>query len=1414
MPANGPRVAPIGSLRSLLTRSLEFARILALAFAIALWSGMPVLAQTVAIATNSQGLTSLTYGGTEFVGNGDFRVTGVLLQNGSGSPFQGDLNASSVQMDVNQTLTRTYSWGKVVVNYAASGNRLTQTITTTNTSSTSTIQGLYYEPIAFKFPSAVQEYDGNTPMLGDNISGPTLLSMSYGSGVMVMVNEDVVKPLASGFPWAFDRPTNRFFPLRVNTNRENMYPTFFPFINRPIAPGASDQFRFSYRFGPPGSTIQTLAGDMYTTFRTAFPRKVTWNDGRPIGALFLSTTAAGFPRNPRGWLLDAALDTTTPAGIASFQARILAYADSSITYLKAMNAQGMVAWDIEGQQFPHATSYLCDPTQLALLAPEMNAVADAFFKKFRDAGLKVGVCVRPQQLVVAPDLSSASQLDVADPTNLLISKIQYAKQRWGATMFYVDSNGGPSDPTDPGVFQRVLAAVPDILMIPEHNTLKYYAYTAPLLALHQGKTAPPDVVKTVYPDTVAAIFTPDGSLNQYYDRLVTSVRQGNMLIYRSWFDDQPNNTLVKNIYADAGRGAAPTAPPTVAIASPVFGATVTGTTIITANVTAAAGVGGVQFKVDGINLGAEQTIAPYSALWNTSTAANGTHAVTAVVRDTSGATASAAVSVTVSNVVADLTPPTVSLTSPAGGATLSRIITVSANASDNVGVVGVQFKLDGANLGAEQAGPTYALTFDTTSIADGTHTFSAVARDAAANQGTAANVTVTVKNAAPPTVSITSPAAGAGISGVVTVMGTAQSSVGIAGVQFKLNSANLGSEVTTAPYAVSWNTADVANGSHTLTAVARDNAGTTAQAGGVGVTVNNIVRDTTPPTVSISSPSGGATVSGTITVMASAADNTGVVGVQLKLDGANLGNEIATAPYSMSLNTTSLSNGVHTLSASARDAAGNVGNAAAISFAVSNAAVISCAAPGNGVFTGCYYSDLSWTTLAMTRSDASINFSAPSGSAMIAGLPASRFSVRWQGNFTFTGGDYEFVLGSDDGSVFYIDGQVVMNNWGEHAYFPFTVKKTLSAGTHAIRLDYYQVDGAARVSLAWTGGSTASAPIVVSPVVPQAALAVALTSPSAGAVSGTVAVSATATGPSAIAGVQFKLDGANLQSEVTAAPYQISWNTAGAANGAHTLSAVARDTSGATLTSASVSVTVSNSVVAPTDTTPPTVSITSPAGGTTLSSNTVITASAADNVGVMGVQFKLDGVNLGSEVTTAPYSISFNTTTVSNGSHILSATARDAAGNQGSAIAVYVSVDNSAIRNSSGTCPDPGNGVFTGCYYSGLSWQTMSFSRSDPTIDFTWLSGSSVAPGLPAAHFSVRWQGNFNFTGGNYKFTLGSDDGSVLYIDGQMVMNNWGEHAYFPFTVNKVLTPGNHVIRLDYYQVDGNARVSLGWNLQ
>jgi hypothetical protein len=98
----------------------------------------------------------------------------------------------------------------------------------------------------------------------------------------------------------------------------------------------------------------------------------------------------------------------------------------------------------------------------------------------------------------------------------------------------------------------------------------------------------------------------------------------------------------------------------------------------------------------------------------------------------------------------DTSPPLVKVTDPAANATVSGIVPVAATASDNVGVTSVQFKLDGANLGAPVTSPPFQMSWDTRMAAPGQHTLTAEAVDAAGNKGVATSVIVNVDNTAPP----------------------------------------------------------------------------------------------------------------------------------------------------------------------------------------------------------------------------------------------------------------------------------------------------------------------------------------------------------------------------------------------------------------------------------------------------------------------------------------------------------------------------------------------------------------------------------------------------------------------------------------------------------------------------------------
>ena len=109
----------------------------------------------------------------------------------------------------------------------------------------------------------------------------------------------------------------------------------------------------------------------------------------------------------------------------------------------------------------------------------------------------------------------------------------------------------------------------------------------------------------------------------------------------------------------------------------------------------------------------------------------------------------------------------------------------------------------------------------------------------------------------------------------------------------------------------------------------------------------------------------------------------------------------------------------------------------------------------------------------------------------------------------------------------------------------------------------------------------------------------------------------------------------------------------------------------------------------PVDTTPPVVSVTAPSAGSAVSGTLTITANATDNVGVAGVQFRVDDNNIGSEAAGAPYSVSWNTVTASNGSHAITAVARDLSGNLTTSPAVQVTVANTSDPATVGAWSSP-----------------------------------------------------------------------------------------------------------------------------
>jgi prepilin-type N-terminal cleavage/methylation domain-containing protein len=129
-----------------------------------------------------------------------------------------------------------------------------------------------------------------------------------------------------------------------------------------------------------------------------------------------------------------------------------------------------------------------------------------------------------------------------------------------------------------------------------------------------------------------------------------------------------------------------------------------------------------------------------------------------------------------------------------------------------------------------------------------------------------------------------------------------------------------------------------------------------------------------------------------------------------------------------------------------------------------------------------------------------------------------------------------------------------------------------------------------------------------------------------------------------------------------------------------------------------------------------------------------------------------------------------------------------------------------------GTAACPGTFAnWVGEYYSNINLTgTPALCRNDAALNFSWGGGAADAS-LPADNFSVRWTRTVNFTAGTYNFTVGSDDGSRLIIDGTTVINFWTDHSYATQSASRTLTAGDHTVVVEFYERGGSAQATLTW---
>jgi hypothetical protein len=332
-----------------------------------------------------------------------------------------------------------------------------------------------------------------------------------------------------------------------------------------IPPGGTREFEVEFRFGPPGSDGLELGRETLESYADRHPMALRWPDRRPIGLDMISLIGLpATPTNPRAWAPAGnfgAVDVTTIDGLRAFRRDLLARADAEIEVLGRMNAQGTIAWDLEGAEFPEAV-FVGDPRLVPALAPEMEfadetgeRTVDAYMRRYREAGFRVGVTLRGQKAErVNGRVEHRVYGDTAEAIEDLGAKAAYARDRWGCTLFYVDSTVDHSGPLDPAVFEALLRRFPNTLFIPENESARYFSSTAPLNSFtHHGVSGTPRTVRALYPDAFSVLLANGvGSRPEAHAALADSVRRGDILLVNAWYENQDIDAVTR-IYHAAGR---------------------------------------------------------------------------------------------------------------------------------------------------------------------------------------------------------------------------------------------------------------------------------------------------------------------------------------------------------------------------------------------------------------------------------------------------------------------------------------------------------------------------------------------------------------------------------------------------------------------------------------------------------------------------------------------------------------------------------------------------------------------------------------------------------------------------------------------------------------------------------------------
>jgi gliding motility-associated-like protein len=631
------------------------------------------------------------------------------------------------------------------------------------------------------------------------------------------------------------------------------------------------------------------------------------------------------------------------------------------------------------------------------------------------------------------------------------------------------------------------------------------------------------------------------------------------------------------------------------------------------------------------------------------------------------------------------TPPTGSITAPSNNTSFGQgaPINITATAADANGTVTrVEFFDGTTKLGEDTSSP---YSFNWTNAAAGTHTLTIRVTDNENATATSTAVTITVTANASPTVSITAPANNAqvAVGTPISITATAADANGsVTKVEFFDGTTKLGEDLSS-PYTFAWTNAVA--GAHVLTAKATDdqNNVTTSTAVNITVTAGN-----TPPTVSITSPSNNAqfAVGAAITITATAADANGSVTKVEFFNGTTKLGEDLTSPYTFAWNGAPA--GTYDLTAKATD---------------------------NG-------------TLVTTSTVIKVTVKS-------ANHPSVRLTKPGNNNARFVVGssiDLSAEASDADGTVTKVEFFSGTTKLGEDLTSPYNfIWNNATVGTYSVTAKATDNETLVTTSTALNVivDAAANTPPVVSLTAPANNTQFTPGSP--------ITLTATASDPNGtVTKVEF-FDGTTKLGEDLTSPYSFAWSNA--AEGSHVITVKATDNGNVVTTSAAITITVTTST-----NTLPVVSITAPLNNAQFANGNSITisATASDANGtVTKVEF-FDGTTKIGEDLTSPYN--FIWTSVSAGTHAVSARATDNLGGIGSSTTISITVDGPASP-----VVEAGENVFLTLPENSLTMNPTISSDGPVETNWTQVEGPNTAsmsdPNADQVNISDLIEGTYVF---------------------------------------------------------------------